>query len=89
MKIPCVVHTEVSKEDVVREVARAPWGNVSAVGAAQGMPDSVRAPDARSCSHADCDTAEECGVAGRGIPKGEECDPHSPRVRGAEAQLCG
>lgn len=83
VQIPCGIHSEAPKKDVVCRVAEASGRGVSSAGPAEGVRDIGRASDAGPCSHADCDTAEICGVTGSRVHEGEECDPHRPMCTGS------
>jgi putative transposase len=45
--------------------------------------------DAGSCTHANIDPTEICGVSGCRLHKEQECDSSSAGIRRAQAQLCG
>lgn len=87
MQIPRRVHPEVSAEGAVRGVTAAPGAGFPGTGAAEGVRDPGRAPDAGPCAHAARDPAEVCRGAGPGLPEGQERHPYRPHLCGPAAEL--
>src|SRR5271169_5863120 len=54
-----------------------------------GWRDWGRAPDGRSCAHADVDSAEILGIASDGVYERQECHPHCADLRREAKELCG
>lgn len=74
-------------DDEGLEVRRQVEKPVAGVGAAQGMRDWGRAPDGRSCAHADLDSAEVVGIASDGVYEGQERHSHSPDPLGEREKI--
>src|SRR5512137_947074 len=89
MQIPCGVHPEIPAQGAIRFAAQAPGPFVPGVGAAQGMRDWGRAPDGRSCAHADLDSGEVLGIASDGVYERQERHSYSPDLRRKAPELRG
>ena len=89
LQVPRCLHTQRKTESAVPAAANAPWRGIQDVGAAKGEPYRRRAPDGRSRTHDDLDTAEIRGIERGGLHLRKKRDSLGTGVWRAQEKLHG
>jgi hypothetical protein len=70
-QIPCGVYPQRTVKSFVSASATVIGGDFPCLGPAEGVPDSGRPCDARSCAYVYCDSSKASGFLGDWLPEGE------------------
>lgn len=88
IQIPRHLHSEIPEAGTLRASSARIGQCLPAAYGAAGNPNRRGSSDGRPCSYVDFDTAQVFGVAGHGIPQGQEWNPHRTGLRWATAEFC-
>ncbi len=85
LQIPCCVYPPKAAKNVVSTSSAVLGGDLPCVGSSEGVPDSGRTCDARSCAYVHCHSAQISCCFGDWLFEREEC--HCARALWSGAQF--